>query len=81
MTWKPGLPAPTASDRAEWQVWRKARKLELQRDRRRMYPRIDYCPSKAAQAAIDARAGCFAGGNYSAVIDALVLAGAGQFPE
>ncbi|MBB6186192.1 hypothetical protein [Rhodanobacter sp. MP7CTX1] len=81
MTWQPGLPVLTASDYAQWQAWCKARKLEQQRERRRKYPRIDYYPSKAAQAAIDTRAGCFAGGNYSAVIDALVLAGAGKFPE
>jgi len=81
MTWHPGLPILAASDHADWQAWRKARKLELQRERRRMYPRIDYYPSKAAQAAIETRAGCFAGGNYSAVIDALVLAGAEEFPE
>ncbi|MFC5582896.1 hypothetical protein [Rhodanobacter terrae] len=81
MTWKPGLRVMTASDRTEWQEWSKARKLESQRERRRLHPRIDYYPSKAAQALIEARAGCFVGGDYSSVIDALLLAGAGEFPE
>ena len=80
MTWRPGLSVLTVIDHAEWQAWRKARKLEQQRERRRRYPRIDYYPSKSAQAAIDARTGYFAGGDFSAVIDKLVLAGA-EFPE
>lgn len=66
--------------RADWQAWRKARKLEQQRGRRAGLRRIDYYPSKAAQAVIDARCGPFAGGDYSGVIDALVLA-AGNLPE
>jgi hypothetical protein len=81
MTWQPGLPIVTASDQDDWQAWRKARKLAQQRERRRMYLRIDYYPSKAAQVVIDARTGCFVGGDYSGVIDSLVLAGAGEFPE
>jgi hypothetical protein len=81
MTWQPGLPILTASDHAEWRVWRKARKLEQQHERRRMYPRIDYYPSKTAVAVIHARTGRFAGGDYSSVIDALVLIAAGELPE
>jgi hypothetical protein len=81
MTWQPGQSVLTACDHNDWQAWRKARKLEQQRERRSRHVRIDYYPSKAAQDAICARAGCFVGGDYSAVIDALVLAGAGEFPE
>lgn len=81
MTWQPGLPILTASDHAEWQVWRKARKLEQQRDRRNMYPRIDYYPSKNVLALIQSRIHGRAGGDYSSVIDALVLIGAGELPE
>lgn len=81
MTWQPGLPILTATDDAEWRAWRKARKLQQQRDRRRMYPRIDYYPSKASQAAIGARVGGFVGSDYSSVIDALVLGGASVVPE
>lgn len=81
MTWQPGQPVATASDHAEWHAWRKARKLEQQRDRRNIYPRIDYYPSKAALAVIHARTGRFAGGDYSSVIDALVLTAVGELPE
>lgn len=81
MSWEPGLPVITASDEAEWRVWRKARKLEQQRERRRDYRRIDYYPSKDAQAVIDARTRPFVDGDYSSVIDRLVLAGAGGLPE
>ena len=81
MTWQPGQLVLSPSDHTDWQAWRKARKLESQRERRRLHPRIDYYPSKAAQALIEARAGCFVGGDYSSVIDALMLAGAGEFPE
>ena len=31
MTWAPGLPVVTDTDRAEWQQWRKDRKREQQR--------------------------------------------------
>jgi hypothetical protein len=81
MTWQPGLPVLTASDHADWQVWRKARKLEQQRERRNLYPRIDYYPSKAVVTVIHAHTGRFAGGDYSSVIDALVLIAAGELPE
>lgn len=80
MNWQPGQRLLTVSDHAEWQTWRKARRLEQQRQRRARYPRIDYYPSNAAQAAIYALTGYFAGGDYSTVIDKLVLATA-EFPE
>jgi hypothetical protein len=73
MKWQPGQPVSTASDDAEWRAWCKARKLEAQRQRRRQYARIDYCPSKEALAVIHARTHGFCGGDYSSVIDALVL--------
>ena len=76
MTWQPGVPVLTASDHAEWQVWRKARKLEQQRERRNMYPRIDYYPSDKALRIIGAQRG-----DYSSVIDELVLIAAGELPE
>lgn len=78
MTWQSGQPVVTASDRAEWRAWSKARKLEQQRQRRRMYPRIDYYPSKDALAVIERRA---AGRDYSSAIDELVLAGTDELPE
>lgn len=55
MTWQSGQPIVTASDHVDWQAWRKARKLEQQRERRQSLPRIDYYPSKAAMAVIQAR--------------------------
>ena len=76
MTWQPGLPVVTAADHAEWQVWRKARKLQQQRDRRNLYPRIDYYPSDKALRIIGAQRG-----DYSSVIDALVLMAAAELPE
>ncbi len=81
MTWQPGQPVVTASDDAEWRAWRKAQKIEGQRWRRARYRRIDYYPSKAAQAVIDARTGRLAGGDYSSVIDRLILTAAGELPE
>lgn len=76
MTWQPGMPVITPSDQTAWQAWRTARKLEQQRARRQRNPRIDYYPSKEAMTIIDAHIGNIADGNYSSVIDALVLAGA-----
>jgi hypothetical protein len=78
MTWQPGQPVVTAIDYAEWEAWSKARKLEQQRQRRRIYPRIDYYPSKDALAVIDR---CALGRDYSSAIDELVLAGADELPE
>jgi hypothetical protein len=57
MTWQIGLPVLTVSDHADWLAWRKAHKLEQQRERCHMHSRIDYYPSKAAQALIGARTG------------------------
>jgi hypothetical protein len=81
MTWQPGQPILSASDDAEWQAWRKARKLEQQRARRHRYPRIDYYPSKAARATILERLRPGVGGDQSSVIDRLILAAADDLPE
>lgn len=76
MTWQPGQPAVIAADVADWQAWKRTRKIEGQRYRRQHVRRIDYQPGKDAQAIIDARTHRRVGGDYSSVIDALVLAGA-----
>lgn len=81
MTWQPGQPVLSASDDANWQAWRKARKLEQQRERRRQCRRIDYYPGKEAQAIIMASVGSYPGGDYSTVIDRLILSAAGGLPE
>ncbi len=81
MTWQPGQPVITSDDMADWEAWKRARKLEQQRQRRHALARIDYYPSKDAMAAIMARTGPFAGGDYSSVIDDLVLTAAGSLPE
>jgi hypothetical protein len=73
MRWQSGQPVSTAGDHADWRAWCKARKLEAQRQRRQRYPRIDYYPGKEALAVIHARTHGFSGGDYSSVIDALVL--------
>ena len=49
-------------------------KLESQRQRRAMYPRIDYYPCKEMLALIRERAHGRVGGDHSSVINALVLA-------
>ena len=81
MNWQPGLPVVTATDHAQWQAWCKARKLEQQRARRQTYPRIDYYPSKTAHAAILERTRPCAGGDFSSVIDHLILSALGELPE
>lgn len=73
MAWQPGQPVLTATDEAAWMSWKKARKLEQQRERRQRYPRIDYYPSKEARAAIECLCYQGEGGDYSSVIDRLVL--------
>ena len=75
MTWQPGQPVVTASDQAEWRAWRKASKLKAQRDRRAKSRRIDYYPDPVALGVIEQRAHRCVGGDYSSVIDALVIAG------
>ena len=55
MTWQPGLPIVTVADHAEWQAWRKTRKLEEHRERRATYARIDYYPSDVALRIIGAQ--------------------------
>ena len=77
MTWQCGGPVVTVADHDEWRAWRKASKLQAQRERRLRYRRIDYYPSEEAQALIDAVI-VRGYGNYSSAIDALVLAGAGE---
>jgi hypothetical protein len=79
MSWRPGLPVVTDSDHAEWMVWRKTRKLEQQRQRRRRCPRIDYYAGPEALEVIQSLAGSFPGGDYSSVIDRLVLEAASGF--
>jgi hypothetical protein len=60
--WQPGMPVLTEKDHAEWQVWRRERILELQRDRCSRLRRIDYYPSQAAAAVVDSmRARCARG--------------------
>jgi hypothetical protein len=80
--WRPGLPVVTAADVAAWQAWSRARILEGQRKRRGRLRRIDYYPSPEVAAIIDARCLRAAGGDYSSVIDRLILAAAiGRLPE
>lgn len=80
MAWQPGLPVRTAADEFEWQAWRRARKLEQQRERRKANPRIDYYPGKEAREVIERLWRPTHCGDYSSVIDGLVLAAA-DLPE
>jgi len=72
MTWQPGMPVVTEQDHADWQVWRRERKLEQQRERRRTERRIDYYPSKEAAAIIDQLRTPYAGGDLSSVLNRIV---------
>lgn len=81
MTWQPGQRVVTASDEVEWRAWRKARKIEGQRWRRARYRRIDYYPSEAALAVIEAELSPRPGGDFSGVIDRLILTAVGELPE
>ena len=73
MTWQPGQPIRTQQDIIEWQEWKRDSKLEAQRWRRIRYRRIDYYPSKEAAAVIDSLTSRYAGGDYSSVINQLIL--------
>ena len=57
----------------EWNLWRKQRILEQQRDRRKSNRRIDYYPSEEAAAVIDRLCSNRTGGDYSRVINRLVM--------
>lgn len=74
--WQPGKPVVTPEDWLEWQAWRKASKLEGQRQRRASMTRIDYYPSKAALEAI--REAERWNTPVSTIIDGLIL---GETPE
>lgn len=76
MSWQSGQPVVTHDDWLEWQAWRKARKLDGQRQRRASMTRIDYYPSKAALEVIQS----IGDGHtpVSTLIDELILA---RIPE
>jgi len=71
MSWEPGKPVITPHDVEAWKARRKAIKLQQQRERRAMYPRIDYYPSKEARAVILAHYDDQPGG-YSDAIDRII---------
>lgn len=66
-------PLPPYDAAQDHSVWVRNRKLEQQRERRASMRRIDYYPSQEAAEAIDALCGPYAGGDYSSVINALIL--------
>lgn len=70
--WQPGQPVVTEQDEAEWQEWKKARALKLQRERRATLRRIDYYPSKEAAAVIDSQRRPYAHGDASSIIDRMI---------
>jgi len=70
--WQPGLPVVTEQDQAQWQVWRRERKLEQQRERRRTERRIDYYPSKEAAAIVDPLRRPYAGGDLSSILNRII---------
>jgi hypothetical protein len=77
MTWQPGQPVRTERDVSEWQAWKRDSKLAAQRQRRTANRRIDYYPSDEAGVVIDSLTNHrYVGGDYSSVIDQLVLSAA-----
>lgn len=72
MTWFPGQPVVTAEDRADWQLWRRARILESQRERRASERRVDYYASPAASALIDSMRTKQTGGDASSIINRII---------
>lgn len=81
MTWQPGQSTPHLSDLAMRQERRNTRILELQRSRRKGTKRIDYYPSADALEAIKPHLSNRKGGDYSSVINALLLAASDKLPE
>lgn len=79
--WQPGQSILTATDYQQWQVWRKYRILQTQRQRRAGLRRIDYYPSPEAARLIDRRTYPGIDGVYSRVIDKLLLKGAARSTE
>ena len=79
MTWQPGLPVVSEQDNRDWAQWRKDRKRHQQRQRRASNRRIDYYPGKLAEQVIDRLTGPRVGGDYSSVIDRIVMEWADQF--
>lgn len=73
MTWQPGQPVATERDRQEWEQWRRDRKREQQRQRRATNRRIDYYPDNEAAAVIDTMWTLRIGGDYSSVINRMVI--------
>lgn len=71
--WKPGMRVVTADDVQAWEGWKKESKLAAQRYRRSKHPRIDYYPGKDARSVILAHVSNRAGGDYSSVIDRIIL--------
>ena len=63
----------TAEDVEACQAWKKESKLAAQRYRRGKHSRIDYYPGKEARAVILGHVGNWAGGDYSSVIDRIIL--------
>jgi hypothetical protein len=72
MAWRPGQLVITAQDHAEWQAWRRARILELQRERRKQMRRIDYYPSKEAAAVSQHLRTRRVGGDASSILNRIV---------
>ncbi len=79
MSWRPGTPILSAKDHADWQAWKRTRKLEGQRYRRSKYRRIDYIDvSDEAAAIIDGEIELarlerrYVDSSYSAVLNRIV---------
>ena len=72
MNWKPGLPVVTTQDHEEWRIWRNERKRQQQRERRALYPRIDYYPDSLAVQVIRDMTTNGPGGDLSSVLNRIV---------
>lgn len=72
MTWEPGKPVLTDEDHRQWAQWRKDRKRQQQRQRRASNPRIDYYPTPAALATVEALWRPIAGHDLSSIISSII---------
>jgi hypothetical protein len=81
MRWQPGTPVITEQDDADWQAWRRARALKLQRKRRQSMRRIDYYPSEAAARVIDRLRTRAVGGDASSNLNRILAEWARVAPE
>ncbi len=81
--WQPGRPVLSEQDAADWRAWRKARALDLQRQRRRSpsYLRIDFYAYGPTADLIRSMVSTGEASCYAAAIDRIIAEWAEAHPE